>query len=90
MGWLEMGLMVSVIFILYAVQQMKITLKEKGRPVELIAGWFKDYQAFKKLAEEELDPPTKAKYAGILNSLYLAIGGGAVIIFMMFKQYMGS
>ena len=86
MGWLEMGLLVSVIFILYAFQQMKITLKGKGLPVELLSGWLQDYKTFKKLAEEETHPPDKAKYQGILNSLYLALAGGAVLIFLLFKQ----
>lgn len=90
MGWLEMGLLVSIVFILYAFQQMKITLKERGLPVELFSGWLNDFKTFKKLAEEEMDPPTKAKYTGILNSLYLALAGGAVLIFMLLKQYRGS
>lgn len=90
MGWLEMGLMVSVVFTLYAFQQMKITLKDRGLPVEPFSGWLKDYNTFKKLAADEMDPPTKAKYQGILNSLYLALAGGAVLIFLLFKQYRGG
>lgn len=86
MGWLEMGLLASLVFVLYAFQQMKIILKKNGLPVDLLSGWLKDYRAFKQLATDEPDPKLKAKYQGILNGLFLAIGGAVVLLYMLWQK----
>ncbi len=41
MSWLEMGLLASIVYILYAFQQMKITLKKNGLPVDTFLGLVK-------------------------------------------------
>ncbi len=86
MGWLEMGLLASLVFVLYAFQQMKIILKKNGLPVDLFSGWLKDYRAFKQLATEEPDLQLKAKYQGILNGLFLAFGGAVVLLYMLWQK----
>jgi hypothetical protein len=86
MGWLEMGLVGSIIFAVYYFQQIKITLKEKGHPVELFVGWLSDYRKFKELILNETDERTKLKYQGILNGLHLALGGLVVIAFLLVKN----
>ncbi len=86
MSWLEMGLLASIVFILYAFQQMKITLKKNGLPVALFSGWLKDYRAFKQLATDEPNLKLKAKYQGILNGLFLAIAGAIFLIYLLWQK----
>lgn len=87
MNWLAIGLIGAIVFVLHAFQQIKITLKEKGYPVELMTGWVEDYRRFKKLAIEETDEPTRYKYQRILNGLYLALAG---LVFLPLLMIMGK
>lgn len=83
MNWLAIGLIGAIVFTLHAFQQIKITLKQKGYPVDLLTGWFEDYRRFKTLALEETDESTRHKYQRILNGLYLALAGLVVIPLLM-------
>jgi hypothetical protein len=85
MSWLEIGLFGTVVFALYYFQQMKITLKSKGFSVNFFTGWISDYQAFKKMIQNEPDPQEKAKCQAILNGLHLALIGLIVIPVLMFR-----
>ena len=86
MGWLEIGLVGSVIFAVYYFQQIKMTLKEKGHHVDLFTGWISDYRKFKELIPNETDERTKLKYQGTLNGLHLALVGLVVIAFLLIKN----
>ena len=70
MGLLEFALIFTVVFTLYNLQQIKITLKEKGLTVEVFKGSFKDYRKFKNLIRNESNQILKMKYQKILNSLH--------------------
>lgn len=86
MNWLEIGLIGSVIFALYYLQQIKMTLKEKGFDVEMFSGWLSDYKRFKALIVNEKDERRKIKLQGILNGLHLALAGLVVIAYFLFSQ----
>jgi uncharacterized membrane protein YiaA len=79
MSWLKIGLIGSVVFALYYLQQIKITLKGKGYDVDMLTGWLADYRRFKKLILKTSDPKLKAEYQSILNGLHLALVGFVVI-----------
>jgi len=79
MSWLKIGLLGSVVFALYYLQQIKITLKGKGFEVDLLTGWLADYRQFKAMILKESDPKKKAEYQAILNGLHLALMGFVVI-----------
>lgn len=79
MSWLAIGLIGAVVFTLHAFQQIKITLKDKGYPVEMLTGWIADYRRFKALIDDETDEATRYKYQRILNGLHLALVGLVVI-----------
>jgi hypothetical protein len=83
MSWLHFGLIGAIVFTLHSFQQIKITLKKKGYPVEMLTGWVEDYRRFKKLAIEETDETTRYKYQRVLNGLYLALGGLVFIPLLM-------
>jgi hypothetical protein len=79
MTWLHIGLFFSIIYVLYAVQQIKIILKNKGFEVELLKGPIEDYRRFKGLIQSENDPRLKTKYQNILNGLHFALVGTVII-----------
>jgi hypothetical protein len=79
MSWLKIALFVSIIYILYSYQQIKITLKNKGYDVDLLSGPIEDYRRFKRLIETEPNKGLKNKYQSILNGLHFALAGLAVI-----------
>ena len=83
MSWLAIGLLGAVIFALHSLQQIKMTLKDKGYRVEMLAGWFEDYRQFKQLAAEEPDETARNQYQRVLNGLYLALGGLVLIPVLM-------
>ncbi len=85
MEWLEFGLVGSVVFALYYFQQIKMTLKERGFPVEPFSGWISDYKKFKELIQNETDKERKLKYQGILSGFHLAIVGMGVIAVFIFS-----
>lgn len=90
MNWLQIGLIGSVIFALYYIQQIKMILKEKGFDVEMFSGWFADYKRFKALIVNEKDERQKIKLQGILNGLHLALAGLVVIAYFLFSQHWRS
>lgn len=75
MGLLEFALIFSVIIALYNIQQIKITLKEKGLTVDVIKGSLGDYRKFKDLIRNEPDQQSKMKYQKILNGLHFSLFG---------------
>lgn len=83
MNWLAIGLIGAVVFTLHSLQQIKMTLKDKGYQVDMMTGWFEDYRKFKQLSLEEPDEMTRHKYQRILNGLYLALAGLVIIPFLM-------
>ena len=83
MSWLKIGLIGSVVFALYYLQQIKITLKGKGYDVDMLTGWVSDYRRFKNLILKAADPKSKAEYQAILNGLHLALVGMVVIAAFM-------
>lgn len=83
MSWLAIGLVGAVIFALHSLQQIKMTLKDKGYRVEMLTGWFEDYRQFKQLAEEEQDETARYQYQRILNGLYMALIGLVLIPVLM-------
>jgi uncharacterized membrane protein YiaA len=87
MSWLHFGLIGALVFALHSFQQIKMTLKDKGYPVDLMTGWLDDYRRFKKLTLEEPDNETRYKYQRILNGLYLALAG---LVFIPLLIIMGK
>lgn len=87
MNWLAIGLIGAIVFTLHSFQQIKMTLKEKGYPVDLMTGWLNDYRRFKKLAMEEADEQARNKYQQVLNGLYLAMAG---LVFIPLLMIMGK
>jgi hypothetical protein len=75
MGLLEFALIFTVIYALYNLQQIKITLKEKGLTVDVIKGSFGDYRKFKDLIRNEPDQKKKVEYQRILNGFHFALFG---------------
>lgn len=86
MSWLHIGLIGAFVFVLHSFQQIKMTLKDKGYPVEMLTGWMNDYRRFKQLTLDEADEQTRHKYQRILNGLYLALAGLVVIPFLIFTK----
>ena len=75
MGLFELAMFVSVVVALYNLQQIKMILKEKGYIVDMLTGWYRDYQQFKQLVQTEKDQKAKLKYQRILNGLHFSLGG---------------
>ena len=75
MGLLEFAVIFCVIYALYNLQQIKITLKEKGLTVDVIKGSLGDYRKFKDLIRDEPDQNIKMKYQKILNGFHFALFG---------------
>ena len=46
---MDFAMLFSLIIALYNLQHLKITLREKGYPVEMLTGWSKDYRQLKEL-----------------------------------------
>lgn len=83
MSWMHIGLIGAIVFTLHSLQQIKMTLKDKGHHVEMMTGWLDDYRRYKQLASEETDETTRYKYQRVLNGLYLALAGLVFIPLMM-------
>jgi ABC-type transport system substrate-binding protein len=77
-----------VVIALYNVQKIKIILKEKGYPVDMLTGWMADYRHFKGLIEKEPDQKTKIKYQQILSGLLFSLGGLVFFAIMAFYNRM--
>jgi len=85
MGLLEFALIFSVIYALYNLQQIKITLKEKGFTVDVIKGSLGDYRKFKDLIRNEPDQNIKMKYQKILNGFHFALFGIVLFAIMILR-----
>jgi hypothetical protein len=85
MGWLQLGWVGSIVFFLYYLQQIKMTLKDKGHEVSLVTGWISDFRKFKQLANSEPDEKSKGQYVAILNGLYLSLLGLGAISLLLLK-----
>ena len=83
MSWMHIGLIGAIVFTLHSLQQIKMTLKDKGHHVDMMTGWIDDYRRYKKLTSEETDETTRYKYQRVLNGLYLALAGLVFIPLMM-------
>jgi len=79
MTLLEVALILCAIITMYNLQQIKITLKQKGYAVEMLSGWLKDFRQFKAMIQAESDQKTRAKYQQTLNGFYFALFG--VVLF---------
>jgi ABC-type transport system substrate-binding protein len=88
MSLIEFALFFSVVIALYNVQKIKIILKEKGYPVDMLTGWMADYRHFKGLIEKEPDQKTKIKYQQILSGLLFSLGGLVFFAIMAFYNRM--
>jgi hypothetical protein len=86
MGLLEFALIFAVVFTLYNLQQIKITLKEKGLAVDVIKGSLGDYRKFKDLIRNESDQSLKIKYQKILNGLYFSLFGIVLFVIMIVRH----
>ena len=88
MSLFEIALVISAIFAMYNLQQVKITLKQKGYDVEMLSGWLKDHRQFKSLIQSEKDQKTKVKYQQTLNSLYFSLFGIVLFGFLVIQNRM--
>jgi len=85
MDLLEFALIFTVIVALYNLQQIKITLKEKGLTVDVIKGSLGDYRKFKDLIRNEPDQQSKMKYQRILNGLHFSLFGLVLFAIMILR-----
>ena len=90
MGLLEFALIFSVVFALYNLQQIKITLKEKGFTVDVIKGSLGDYRKFKDLIRNEPDQNIKIKYQKILNALHFSLFGLVLFAIIILRVRLGT
>ena len=88
MSLIEFALFFSAVIALYNIQKIKIILKEKGYPVEMLTGWMADYRQFKRLIEKEPDQKSKIRYQQILNGLLFSLGGLVFFAAMAFYNRM--
>jgi hypothetical protein len=80
MGLVGIAIFISAIVAMYNLQQIKMTLKDKGFTVDPFTGWLSDYRQFKDLARREPDQAVQAKYQKILNGLHFSLIGIAALI----------
>ena len=88
MNLLDLALLFSLIIALYNLQQLKITLKQKGYPVDMLTGWLKDYRLFKELIHREPQEKNRIEYQKIINGLHFSLAGFVVLIVMAIRQRM--
>lgn len=86
MNLIDVALVISLIVALYNLQQIKITLKQRGYPVEMLSGWIEDYRQFKKLIQKEPDEKIKIQYQKILNGLHVSLAGSIALIVMILRN----
>ena len=86
MGMLEFALIFSVIIALYNIQQIKLTLKDKGHMVDMFTGMLRDYRKFKELMHDEPDQKIKIKYQKILNGLLFSLVGVVLFAIMILRN----
>ena len=86
MTLLEVALILSVVIAMYNLQQIKITLKQKGYTVEMLSGFVQDYRQFKALMQSESDQTIQAKYKQTLNGLYFSLFGIALFAVMVLQD----
>ena len=80
MGLVEIAIFISAIIAMYNIQQIKMTLKEKGFLVDPFTGWLRDYRQFKDLIIKETDQVQKLRYQRILNGLHVSLIGFAGLL----------
>ena len=85
MDLLEFALIFTVVFTLYNLQQIKITLKEKGLTVDVFKGSLEDYRKFKDLIRNESNQILKMKYQRILNGLHFSLFGIVLFVIMILR-----
>jgi len=88
MGLLEFSLIFTVVFALYNLQQIKMTLKEKGLTVDVFKGSLRDYRKFKDLTRDEPDQSLKMKYQKTLNSLHFSLLGIVLFVMMILRHHL--
>jgi hypothetical protein len=81
------ALIVSVAVALYNLQQIKITLKEKGFAIEIFTGWLRDYRRFKELIRHETNQQAKVRYQKIINGLHFSLAGVIFLLFLIFRDH---
>lgn len=86
MGIYEFALVFSLVVVLYNYQQIKIILKDKGYPVEMLTGWLRDLRHFKEMLRKEKDQKKQAKYLKIINALYFALAGSGLFAILVLNQ----
>jgi hypothetical protein len=86
MGLFEFALLFSAVVALYNFQQIKIALKNRGHPVDMLSGWMRDYRQFKTLIEEESDQKRKIEYQKNLNGLHFSLLGMAVFAVLLLRR----
>jgi hypothetical protein len=85
MNLMHFALIFSVIIALYNLQQLKITLKGKGYPVDMLSGWLNDYRQFKELIRTETDEKVRIEYQKIINGLHFSLAGVIVLSVMLIR-----
>jgi prolipoprotein diacylglyceryltransferase len=80
------ALIVSVAVALYNLQQIKITLKEKGFAIEILTGWLSDYRRFKELIRHESNQQNKIRYQKIINGLHFSLAGVVFLLFLVLRD----
>ena len=86
MGLLEFAMIFSLIIGLYNLQQIKMTLKDKGFPVDMFTGWMDDYRRFKRLIHDTPEQKLKLEYQKTLNGLHFSLGGLVFFAFLIFRD----
>jgi len=85
MGLLEFAVIFCIIYALYNLQQIKITLKEKGFTVDVIKGSLGDYRKFKDLIRNEPNQEFKMRYQRILNGFHFGLFGIVLFAILMLR-----
>jgi len=85
MNLMDFAMLFSLIIALYNLQQLKITLREKGYPVEMLTGWSKDYRQLKELIRKEPEEKVKIEYQKIINGLHFSLAGFVVLAVMVIR-----
>ena len=88
MSFFDLAVIFSVAVVLYNFQQIKMTLKDKGYPVETFKGWLRDYRQFKGVIQQESDLKTRTKYQKTLNGLHFSLLGLILFAVLAIRQRM--
>lgn len=86
MNLLDLALLFSLIIALYNLQQIKITLKQKGYPVEMLTGWLRDYRLFREMIRKEPEEKVRLEHQKTINALHFSLAGFVVLVFMAVRH----